>query len=139
MDQSKFKVGDLVFFTRAAELWMRETRPTSPVGFITGKLARVAEVIDWESERGRTIKASRDKLEKWSTIPNADDYRFVLDIFFPEMPSGEEQGAFGLVLPDVVPEFFSNVEGSEDPLPLFLKTTNTFQERLQKGLYQAPE
>lgn len=131
---SDFQVGDYVFLTRASELWMRRVRPQAPVLFLTGRLARVAKVLDWGSEEGRMVWESRKENQKWANIDNPEDYRYVLDIYFPELPSGEKKGEFGLVLPDSVPSHYKAQDGT-DPMPLFLKVEETFKKRLLEGFY----
>lgn len=79
-----FKAGDLVFLTRAFDTYVRVKNPLiRPV--LTNRLAKIEEIIDWGSDKGKAIKAARIKSGKWAGLP-MDDCQYLLSVFYHELP-----------------------------------------------------
>ena len=57
------KEGDLVFLTQAYEKFMYERNPRLRASLVN-RLAKLEEIIDWKSPKGRKIKEARIKSGK---------------------------------------------------------------------------
>lgn len=75
--------GDLVFLTQAYEEYMYSKNPNLKVSLVN-RIAKLEDTIDWESERGKTIKAARIRSGKWKDLP-LEDNRFIFSIYYPEL------------------------------------------------------
>jgi len=84
-----FSAGDLIYLTRAYEDHIRKSHQ-----FMTAKLenriAKIEEIIDWESEKGRKLKAARLKTGKWDNLP-LEDNRYILSVYYPELVGRNNQ------------------------------------------------
>lgn len=94
----EFKAGDVVFLTMAGHDYVARNKkdfniPTS------GRIAKILEVIDWKSARGKKLLAERKKLPMWSN-KNVVDFKYVLLIYYPELSTEE---ADGIALPELFP------------------------------------
>ena len=125
-----FEEGKLVYLTQAAEFWVRQTRPNVGVKFMVGRLAVVKEALDWESEKGKQIMEARKASIKWEGVKNIEDYRYVLTVFFPELPATKE--SFGLVLDDMVPSHIF-ISDNETKTPVFQEVSDDFALKLRQA------
>jgi len=76
-------VGSLVYLTRAYEEYVRRTNPFMDAR-MENRIAKVEEIIDWESEKGKKIKAARIKTGKWDKLP-LEDNKYILSVYYPEL------------------------------------------------------
>lgn len=84
----EFKAGDLVFLTRAFEDYVRDKHPIVPI--LANRIAKVEEVIDWRSEKGRAIKAARIRSGLWKDLP-IEESRYILSVYYHDMPGRNGQ------------------------------------------------
>lgn len=96
----EYKAGDVVFLTMAGHDYVSRNKkdfniPTS------GRIAKILEVIDWKSARGKKLLAERKKLPMWSN-KNVVDYKYVLMIYYPDLSTDE---ADGIALPELFPQY----------------------------------
>jgi hypothetical protein len=75
--------GTLFFLTDAYDHYWSKRNPTKSIRFIN-RLAKLEEVIDWESEKGKQIKTARIKSGKWASLP-LEDNRYIFSIYYPEL------------------------------------------------------
>lgn len=87
------KPGDLVFFTDAYEKYMYDRHPNLRVS-LTNRLAKLEDIIDWDSPKGKTIKAQRLKSGKWKDLP-LEDNRYIFSVYYHELKG--RGGTFGVV------------------------------------------
>lgn len=108
-----FQQGDLVFLTEAYERYMYERNPKVQISFVN-RLARIEDVIDWDSPRGQKIKDLRMKSGKWEGLP-LEDNKYLLSIFYHDLKGrGGQQG----VIEQSVPSFSRHPKTGD---PLFVK------------------
>lgn len=96
----EYKAGDVVFLTMAGHDYVSRNKkdfniPTS------GRIAKIIEVLDWKSARGKKLLAERKKLPAWSN-KNVVDYKYVLMIYYPDLSTEE---ADGIALPELFPQY----------------------------------
>lgn len=128
-----FMTGDVVFLTMAGHDFLSRNKkefniPTS------GRIARILEILDWKSERGKKILADRKKLPMWAN-KNAQDYKYVLMIYYPDLSNDESDG---IALPEIFPQYHPLAD-KNTPIPLFEKwnkdlITSVFAESTQYKL-----
>lgn len=126
----EFIKGQLVFLTRAADVWLRDRRSDTSGIFFMGRIAQIDRVLDWDSEEGKEVHKTRQESGKWLHVINPLDYKYKLRVAFPEYPRTKEE--FGLVLEDWVPVKYQPV-GSKTLLPLFLPLHNEIIELVTNG------
>jgi len=121
---SDIRAGDIVYLTKAYDEFVRAKNPYLPT-ILTNKLAKVEEIIDWGTEKGRTIKEARLKSGKWKGL-NQDDCRYMLSVYHPDMPGRNGQ-------PGVVergsPMFERHPETGE---PFFIRVPGWYHEELMR-------
>jgi hypothetical protein len=107
--------GDLVFITTAGHEWLTRKDKFRRGGMVlAGRAAKVLTVYDWETEHGKAILEKREATEKWVGLESRD-FRYVLLLMFPEIPSDGRQG---IALPEVLPLMMPR---EDKPTPLFAK------------------
>lgn len=77
------KVGDLVFLTEAYENFIMSHNPLLRVSLVN-RLAKVEDIIDWDSDKGKRIKEARLKTGKWDNLP-LEDCRYILSVFYHDL------------------------------------------------------
>ena len=78
-----FKAGDLVFLTRAFDEYVRRKNAwVKPV--LTNRIAKIEEIIDWGSDKGKAIREARVKSGKWHDLP-IEDSKYVLSVYYHDM------------------------------------------------------
>lgn len=112
--------GDLVFLTQAYERFMFRRNPKMKVSLVN-RLARLEEIIDWTSSKGRKIKAARIKSGKWRGLP-LEDNRYIFSVFYPDLMGRNGQKG---VISRGVPLF------SKDP-----KTGDPFFQKVPEWFYR---
>ena len=75
--------GDLIYLTRAYEDHIRRSNPFMSAR-LENRIAKVEEIIDWESEKGKKIKEARLKTGKWNNFP-LEDNKYILSVYYPEL------------------------------------------------------
>jgi hypothetical protein len=75
--------GDLVCITKAYELYIKRSNPFISAT-LENRLAKIEEIIDWESEKGKIIKEARLKTGKWEKLP-LEDNKYILSVYYPEL------------------------------------------------------
>jgi len=76
-------VGDLIYLTRAYEDHIKRSNPFISVR-LENRIAKVEEILDWESEKGKKIKEARLKTGKWDKLP-LEDNKYILSVYYPEL------------------------------------------------------
>lgn len=90
--------GDLVFLTQAYEQYMYRKKPDLKVSFVN-RLAKLEEIIDWDSEKGQKIKKARVDSGKWKGLP-LEDNRYLFSIYYHDlMGRGGKRGVIGRGVP----------------------------------------
>jgi hypothetical protein len=114
--------GDLVILSQAYERYAYERHPSLKVSLVN-RLAKVEDVIDWDSDRGKKIEEARIKSGRWKdySAEAMADNRYILSIYYPEM-----KGATGKPVVETAPMF------SKDP-----KTGASFFSKVPDWLYKA--
>lgn len=75
--------GDIVILTQAYEAYMFKRNENLRVALVN-RLAKVEEIIDWNSEKGHKIKAAREKSGKWGNLP-IEDNKYILSVYFHDL------------------------------------------------------
>lgn len=96
----EYQVGDVVFLTMAGHDFISRNKkdfniPTS------GRIAKILEIMDWNSERGKKVLAERKKVPMWIGKV-AEDYKYVLLVYYPDLSTEE---ANGIALPEIFPQY----------------------------------
>ena len=95
-----FKAGDLVFLTQAYENYLYERNPKltiptelRPAGIkFANRMAKIEDIIDWNSPKGKKVRELRVKSGKWKALP-MDDCKFLVSTYFYELKGRKgEQG-----------------------------------------------
>jgi len=121
----EIKPGDLVFLTMAFEEYMCRRNPHLTIP-IANRLAKVEDIIDWESDKGKMIKSMRVKSGKWDGLP-IEDSKYILSIYYHELVG--RNGKKG-VAERGVPMFGSH---PETKAPFFQKVPDwVFKEIMKK-------
>jgi len=77
------KVGDLLFLTSFYEHYIKEKYPNTKLCLIN-RLAKLEEIIDWETSKGRFIKQARVKSGKWKNLP-IEDNKYIVSIYYHDL------------------------------------------------------
>lgn len=115
-------IGRVVFLTTHMDHWLREANPGFNVPMVN-RLAKVVKVFDWTSEEGITLLEMRKSNSKWDRLV-PEDFKFVLDIYYPELLSKTGKVP-GITILEHVPRKYPGTE-----LPLF----DLYPEKLLSGL-----
>lgn len=119
MDEN-IKPGDLVFLTTAFENYIREKHPKTGIPLVN-RLAKVEEIIDWNSEKGKKIKEVREKSGKWKDL-SIEDSKYILSIYYHDLKG--RKGQYGVVERGV--SMFKNHP----------KTGNSFFEKIPDWIFK---
>lgn len=115
-------IGRVVFLTTHMDHWLREANPGFNIPMVN-RLAKVVKVFDWGSEEGKILIGLRKDNPKWGRLVS-EDFKFVLNIYYPELLS--KSGKLpGLTILEHVPRKYPGTE-----LPLF----DLYPERLLSDL-----
>jgi hypothetical protein len=77
------KPGDLLFLTGAYNSYLHTKNPNMTV-IATNRLAKLEEIIDWESPKGKMIKEMRIKTGKWKDLP-LEENKYIVSIYYHEL------------------------------------------------------
>lgn len=83
MNDEELKAGDLLFLTKAFEKYFLNKNPTSKICLVN-RLAKLEEIIDWNSEKGRIIKKARVDSGKWKNLP-IEENKYIISIYYPDL------------------------------------------------------
>ncbi len=117
-------IGDLVFLTQDYESYVFARNPRLKVSLVN-RLAKLEEIIDWDSPKGRKIKELREKSGKWKDLP-VEDNRFIFSVYYHDLEG--RKGKSGVVERGV-PMF------SKDPktgAPFFVKIPDWIFKEIQR-------
>ncbi len=126
---NEFKAGQLVFLTRVADVWLADRRTNATALILGGRIAKILEIVDWESEFGKEVLEKRKSGKSsafWAQVENPLDYKYKVEIYLPEMPRTKE--TFGLVMEDWLPSHYVVSAGKR--LPFFLELDPSIVEKL---------
>jgi len=85
------KPGDLLIMTQAYDEYVHQKNPQLKL-VLTNRLAKLEDIIDWDTERGRLIKEAREKSGKWKDLP-IEENKYLVSIFYPDITGRKgEQG-----------------------------------------------
>lgn len=98
-------LGRLVYLTVHVNEWLRQANPTFNVP-MSNRIAKVIKVFDWESDEGKILLKEREKTGKWGNL-NSKDFKFVLDVYFPDLTKGSQ---VGIRTPELFPKRFPGTE-----------------------------
>jgi hypothetical protein len=51
---------------------------------LENRIAKIEEIIDWDSEKGNKLKEARLKTGKWDKLP-LEDNKYILSVYYPEL------------------------------------------------------
>lgn len=86
---NEFKPGDLLLLTGAFNAYFHKKHKNSKI-VLTNRLAKLEEIIDWDSEKGRMIKAARIKSGKWKNLP-LEENKYIISIFYHDLSGRDGQ------------------------------------------------
>jgi len=119
------KPGDLVFLTQEYESYIYARNPKLKLSMVN-RIAKLEEVIDWDSPKGKKLKDLREKSGKWKDLP-LEDNKYIFSVYYYDL---EGRGGKSGVAERGVPMF------SKDPksgAPFFVKIPDwIFKEILRK-------
>lgn len=118
--EADVKPGDLVFLTQDFHKYIAEKNPKLK-WILTNRLAKLEEIIDWESEKGKRIKAARELSGKWKDL-SIEDNKYLVSIYYHDIVG--RRGQQGVV---------------EQSFPMFRyhpKTKKPFFEKVPDWIYR---
>jgi len=77
------KSGDLLFLTGAFDIYFHEKHKGSKI-VLVNRLAKLEEVIDWDSPKGKIIKTARIKSGKWKNLP-LEENKYIISIYYHDL------------------------------------------------------
>ena len=81
--EDKIKPGDLLFLTEAFHKYIGKKFPDSKV-ILINRLAKLEEIIDWNSVKGKRIKAARIKSGKWKDLP-LEENKYIISVYYHDL------------------------------------------------------
>ncbi|HMB31065.1 MAG TPA: hypothetical protein VKN82_04505 [Desulfohalobiaceae bacterium] len=100
--------GTLVFLTQAYEEYVYKRNPKLQVSLVN-RIAKLEEIIDWNSPKGKKIKAAREKSGKWKNLP-LEDNKYIFSVYYHDI---EGRGGKKGVIERGVPLFSKHPETKE--------------------------
>jgi len=122
--EDKIKTGDLLFLTDAFHRYIKEKHPNSKIIFYN-RLAKLEEIIDWRSVKGKKIKAARIMSQKWKKLP-IEESKYVISIYYHDLVGRKGQKG---VIERGVPMFRYNPITKE---PFFVKVPDWIYKEINK-------
>ena len=83
------KPGDILLLTQSYEEYVRSRIPDLSV-ILLNRLAKLEDIIDWETDRGQKIKSARIASGKWDDLP-LEENKFIVSIYYPELTGRKGQ------------------------------------------------
>jgi hypothetical protein len=87
--RADLKPGDLLFLTKAFEDYFREKHPESKI-YLINRLAKLEEIIDWNTPKGQQIKQARLTSGKWKDLP-LEENRYIVSIYYHDIAGRQAQ------------------------------------------------
>ena len=112
--------GDLLFLTGFYHDYVLEKNPRLNI-VLTNRLAKLEEIIDWESEKGKTIKKYRELSGKWKDLP-LEKNKYIVSVYHHDLIG--RKGQVGVI---------------DRSLPMFRfhpKTGKPFFEKIPDWIYK---
>ena len=81
--EDKIKAGDLLFLTEAFHNYINKKFPDSKV-ILANRLAKLEEIIDWNSVKGKKIKEARIKSGKWKKLP-LEENKYIISVYYHDL------------------------------------------------------
>ena len=75
--------GDLIFLTKAYNDYLHQKNPKMAV-VATNRLAKLEEIIDWNSPKGKLIKDLRVKSGKWKDLP-LEENKYIVSVYYHDI------------------------------------------------------
>jgi len=110
--------GTLVILTEAYDKYWAKRSIEKKIKFVN-RIAKLEEIIDWESDKGKRIKYARIKSGKWKDLP-LEDNKYIFSIYYPELIGRNGQAG---VVERGVPMFSKDPENGKPffiPVPEWL-------------------
>lgn len=86
---NELKSGDLLFLTAAFNAYFHKKHKDSKI-ILTNRLAKLEEIIDWSSEKGKKIKTARIMSGKWKNLP-LEDNKYIISIYYHDLTGRDGQ------------------------------------------------
>ena len=84
--------GDLLFLTSAYELYLKNKYPKLKVR-VVNRLAKLEDIIDWDTPKGKRIKEARVKSGKWKKLP-LEENKYIISVYYHDLKGRKgEEGA----------------------------------------------
>lgn len=83
------KSGDLLILTGAFHVYFHKKHEKSKI-ILTNRLAKLEEIIDWDSSKGKLIKEARIKSGKWKNLP-LEDNKYIISIYYHDLKGRDGQ------------------------------------------------
>ena len=74
------KPGDLVFLTQEYESYIYARNPKMKLSLVN-RIAKLEEILDWDSPKGKKIKELREKSGRWKDLP-LEDNKYIFSIYY---------------------------------------------------------
>lgn len=116
--------GDLVFLTTHYNSYKHKKIKNLNVSY-SNRLAKLEDIIDWDSDRGQKIKSARNKSGLWKNL-SIEDNKYILSIYYPELIGRSGQKG---IIERGVPMFLKD-PGTEKPF--FLKAPEWLYKEISK-------
>jgi len=105
--------GDLLFLTADYDKYVRGKHKDLKI-ILTNRLAKLEEIIDWSSPKGKIIKEAREKSGKWENLP-IEECKYLITIYYHDLKGRKGQSG---VTERCIPLFRTHPRTNE---PFFLK------------------
>jgi len=99
MENNTIVPGDLVFFTVVYDIWLHKRNPTHH-HVMANRLARLEQIIDWDSETGKVIaEARKSHMRSWVGLDPLQ-CKYIFTVYYPELPGRDgKSGAIACGVP----------------------------------------
>lgn len=77
------KPGDLLFLTKAYNDYLHAHNPHMSV-ILSNRIAKLEEIIDWKTPKGKLIKEMRKKNGKWKDLP-LEENKYIISVYYHEI------------------------------------------------------
>lgn len=83
------KPGDLFFLTQEYESYVYARNPKLKLSLVN-RLAKLEEILDFSSPKGKKIKELREKSGKWKDLP-IEDNKYIFSIYYHDVDGRNSQ------------------------------------------------
>jgi hypothetical protein len=81
--------GELFFLTSAYERYVLQRTDKLKVSLVN-RIAKLEQIIDWDSESGKRIKDARIKSGKWKDLP-LEDNKYIFSVYYHDLRGRNNQ------------------------------------------------